>query len=188
MASWDSRWLRRPELTLLFWMVAIAWLISGCDGSDDESPTASTAGQEVTVSENFSLVASFTNQVEAAKKASELAGFEVLPVEALPEGFQVVGFNVIPAVAPGGRVRSVQVAIKSSSGGLLITQLSSRSEADGAEPVDSSEPGDYFRRETEGRVSYFLLTDDRTYTLTAPSTNALSDDQAVAVLSRFLNP
>ncbi len=192
MGSWAIRRFSRLAWLgagLAFWALALAWSATACDGSDEEPVGGTeTPGHEVAVTENSALVASFPNQAEAAEKASELAGFEVLPVEALPEGFQVVGFNVIPAVAPGGRVRSVQVAIRSSSGGLLITQLSVRASSGDGDRLDSAEPGEYFRRDTGEGVSYSALADDRTYTLTAHSLDAITDDEAVAVLSGFVNP
>lgn len=184
MGSWSNKRLDRLGwfgAGLFGLLVALGSLIASCEDSNEEP-----ADQEVTVTEDSSPVGSFSSQAAAAEKASDLAGFEVLPIEALPDGFRVVNFNVVPPVAAGSPVRTVQVLIESSSGGLLITQLSSRAQMGSADPVESPEPGDYFRRKTAEGVLYYTLTDDRTYTLTAHSMDTITDDQAVAVLSRFV--
>ncbi|HEX6032728.1 MAG TPA: hypothetical protein VFY90_14955, partial [Tepidiformaceae bacterium] len=127
-----------PYAALAFCLFLSAWLVIACDDSDGGPTSGSvTPEQQVAVTQDSSPVATFPDQVKAAERASELAGFEVLPVEALPGGFHVVGFNVIPAAAAGSPVRTVQVLIESSSGGLLITQLSSRAQLGSVDPIKS---------------------------------------------------
>ncbi|MGH2609008.1 MAG: hypothetical protein ACRDHF_07945 [Tepidiformaceae bacterium] len=130
------------------------------------------------------VVATFDSQQEAAEESTELAGFEVLTVEGLPDGFAVSGFEV-PTGFPGAAVRRVQVAVESDTGGLLVEQLNSRAAIDGADELDASEPGDYLRRQTGRGFTYYLVTDDRTFTISTQRPDTLTDEEALRVLTQF---
>ncbi len=182
-----GRRVRATTLIALAAMLPVAGLVfTGC-GDDSDSPTTpdspTTQAAPVKVSTDSNFVAEFDSQAAAAAKASELAGFEVLPVEGLPSGFTVDAFNVLAKAGPASRG---QALISSDRGGLLIEQLDTGLiPPQGATKLYAAGPGDYFRIDDSDRPQFELVLPARTFTIVAPSAAALTEEEAIAILEQF---
>lgn len=168
-------------------LLPVFMVLAGCGDDDSDSPTAPDSPTEQTtpvkVSNNSTFVAEFDSQDAAAAKASELVGFEVLPVEGLPSGFTVDAFNVLANAGPASRG---QALISSERGGLLIEQMNTgATPPQGSTRLSSTGPGDYFSIDNSDRPQFELVLPARTFTILAPSAAALTDDEAIAILERF---
>ena len=166
-------------------IIVLAAAFPACD-QDSRSPESSSGG--ITVSANSQTLGTYSTQIEAANKASQLAAFQVLPVNNLPEGF-AVSFMDVKSTSPGVGsfvLRVVQVGIRSDTGGLLVIQNDTglKISEDGLVRVSTDLPGKYYSSGDGESLVYYLLTEDRTYNLI--TRNNLTSDQAVKILSGFL--
>jgi hypothetical protein len=162
-----------------------AALILACGDDRAAKPISVTridAGAQVTV------VAQFDQQEKAAQKASDLAGFAVLPVKNLPGRFHVTGFSVHTASATP---RSVEVFVGSDgAGGLDIVQSvgPDTPQSGGSAtvtPIQSAAKGRFWKWQDTSIIRYYLVTDEFTFTLTPGPGTQLSEDEAVTVLAGF---
>lgn len=158
---------------LLAAALLVCAIASGCSGG--------TAAQNVGVSVNSKPVETFKDQNAAVAKATELAGFLVLPAKELPEGSTVTGVNVVRS----GVVAGVQVLVSNPRGGLLIEELQ-------GQPSEASEPwavagedGELLQTTSPGVWIYSLHRNSRVFVITTHSETALSADEAAAILTAF---
>jgi hypothetical protein len=159
-------------LTVAVCLLAACSDISGSDG-----------GQFAVSQDGSDKVSTFDTQETAAEHASELAGFRVMAVHGLPAGMEVTGFKVAPEV--DGVIMNTLVTVSGDDGGLLIDQMNSRAAGDLGTPLESNDPGQYFRLDVAGFVFYSLLTEQRTFTIQVATATPFSDDDALRILGEF---
>ncbi|MBA4181632.1 MAG: hypothetical protein C0506_13660 [Anaerolinea sp.] len=166
--------------------IAVAALLVGC-GGDSSVPATSTAGEGIAVTDNSVPAGTYATIDEAVRKASELAGFPVLPVSSLPAGFSVSGINIVGGLAlpsPGLSPRSAQVFVRSDNGGLLITQANTRVTFDAnAEKIETPSGGEYYATGPADSRAYSLVTGDRTFTVLTRGN--ITQAQAIDILGAF---
>lgn len=174
-------------------MTAVGAAACGSDGgaTPTATQTSPTVATTVTVMEASAsrggqptTVASLGNQADAAKKASDLLGFTVKPVNNLPGRFTVVAFTAHTSTSPAAP-KGVEVFVQGTAGGILVSQTKGRQEQTGATPLETKLTGDYYKFEGATTVSYYLLTDSMTYGLAPQSPGTLTQDEALKVLSGF---
>lgn len=179
---------RSGSLSLSLALAALAALmlaLAACDDSDSEGVNA-----RVQVLENLTPVGSFDSQEDAAAKASDLASFDVRPIDGLPKRFTVEAFDVQQA-AGANFTLGVLTFIQGDPAGLLVTQSPEPAGPDPAwEELSGPGAGSYYRqRLPDGGASYHLHTPDRTYSLVTHTDGGITDDEAVGILAAFLqNP
>jgi hypothetical protein len=180
--------LYRGSAGLALAVVALMPALVACDDSDSAPPRRGSTTVEVL--ENLTPVGSFDSQEEAAAKASDLASFEVQPIDDLPGRFTVEALDVNQA-AGGNFTLGVITFIHGDPAGLLVTQSPGPSDSDPAwEELSGPGAGRYYRQDlADGGASYHRHTTDRTYSLVTHTDGGITDDEAIGILSAFLgNP
>ena len=122
---------------------------------------------------------------EEARKASALAGFEVVaPV--LPAGFQHTGTKV--DAPENGPVREVSMAFKGPPFPISITQSSVPVRPTNAEALPSPVAGAEFLRATSefGFTGYSLITKTRSYALLVETKFAMDEAEVARILASMV--
>lgn len=172
------------HLKIAAFCALLATLGSVACGGASHSPAQRTSTPAITVLHGAETIGRYATAGEAFAKASELAGFQVVEAHELPPGEAIDSINVLnPPAASAASPRQVQVGVRGASGGLLITELNTRTTlGNDATRLTSQRPGEFYIAGTGSTKSYVRLTDNRTYTLASPNA-ALSDAEAINVLA-----
>jgi hypothetical protein len=154
----------------------IATLLVGCSNGRSED-------DGIGVAEDSRPVATLGDQFLAADKASDLAGFRVLPVEALPPDFRVTGINVLGTAG----IRRAQVFVSSERGGLMIEQFG-EAVAEGSPWQVGGGDGEFFLDRTpDGGARFGVTARGRSFAILSRSDDAISDDEALTILRSLVS-
>lgn len=154
----------------------VAFLVCAVVGCSDAGPA-----QRVGVSVDSKPVEAFEDQRAAVAKASELAGFQVLPAKHLPAGSTVTGVNVVRS----GITAGAQILVSNSRGGLLIEELDGQPSNAGDVWAVAGGEGEYFKTSSGGVWTYSVHRNGRVFVITTHSEAALSEEEAAAILKEF---
>ena len=141
-------------------------------------------------SDNSQPIGTYATVSEALSAASQVAGFQVLPVRNLPAGLSVTGIDVRrpdfgPTFPISPRNFGVQIFIRGDSGGLLITEDNGpiTNPGEGGTKIGTTTAGNVYAYSSGDGRSYQLPTSEKTFSIITHG--GLTDAQALAIMDGF---
>lgn len=168
-----------------------------CGSDDGDSPAATTATAAPSVAATTAPAAGavsvttagktteFASEAEAITSASTAAGFAVLPVKNLPADFAVTNIAITDAAA-GSTSKTVKADLKGATGSAIVTQVNERQAVTGGTVIQTAYQREFYEIVKDGGVTYYLVTDDKTYTVVLADSKTMDREQSMELLRGFL--
>lgn len=176
------------RLLLLAGFIVLAFALAGCGDDANANTNNGAGGASIAVHDGYNNpVGQFADADAAARKASDIAAFDVRAPRYLPPGHSLSAFVVLKDPAIPSFVQ-VELMVKSDDGGMRITQVNRAVLFDSTgEPVDApSVTADVSRFEHEDAISYNAVTADSTVSLSLRKPTALPEAEVLATLGGLL--